>query len=168
MIPAQPRLPEYDEFSAVIFRTDFTDEAAWTRVVTEVKLSAVDDADPERSYTVVDVPLLGGADSETVPAVLAAWRKGWEPPAVVFIADSTTMSSALFPLLAVTTLTREDALDDEEYEETVEHGPAFRTLPREIHAIHANVEGANTGFQDFSSAAHEAPDGVYRSCGEDD
>lgn len=154
-------LSERDEFSAVIMRTDFTDEAAWREVMAELETSA--DDDPADSYDVVDAPELDGADTDTILAAIAAREELWDQLSVVFIADSTTMHAGHHALLAVTTMTREDIDDDEAYEAMVEFGREFRTVPSGVHEIQANLELANMDFEEFSSSAREDPEGVFRS-----
>jgi len=81
---------------------------------------------------------------------------------VVFVADSTTMRTAHHALLAVTTMTREDFDDDEDYEAVVEIGREFRTVPSGVHSIHVNLELANMDFEEFLSSAHEDSERVFR------
>jgi hypothetical protein len=160
---AMSGLSERNEFSAVIIRTDFTDEAAWRQVTAELKRSSHYDGDPADSYDVVDAPELDGADTDTILAAIAAHEELWDQLSVVFVADSTTMRADHHALLAVTTVTREDIDDDEDYEAMVEFGREFRTLPSGVHEIHANLEMANMDFEEFSSSACEDPEGVFRS-----
>ncbi|GHJ37341.1 hypothetical protein [Streptomyces sp. TS71-3] len=155
-------LSERNEFSAVIIRTDFTDEAAWREVTAELDSSSQDD-DPAESYDVVDAPELDGADTDAILAAISAEEELWNQLSVVFVADGTTMRAGHHALLAVTTLTREDIDDDDEaYEAMVEFGREFRTVPSGVHSIHANLELANMDFEEFSSNAHEDPEGVFR------
>jgi hypothetical protein len=56
MMVALSGLSERNEFSAVIIRTDFTDEAAWREVTAELERSSHYDGDPADSYDVVDAP----------------------------------------------------------------------------------------------------------------
>ncbi|SDM68851.1 hypothetical protein SAMN05216259_101187 [Actinacidiphila guanduensis] len=166
MMVALSGLSERNAFSALIIRTDFTDEAAWREMTAELERSSHYDGDPAESYDVVDAPELDGADTDAILAAISAHEELWDQLPVVFVADSTTMRADHHALLAVTTMTREDFDDDEEddeYEAMVEFGREFRTLPREVHSIHANLELANMDFQDFSSRAHEDSDGVFRS-----
>lgn len=163
MMVALSELPERDEFSALVIRTDFTDEAAWRETAAELERSSLNDGDPAESYAVVDAPELDGADTDAVLAAISAHGELWDQLSVVFVADSTTMRADHHALLAVTTMTREDFDDDEDYEAMVEFGREFRTVPSGVHSIHANLELANMDFEDFSSSAHEDPEGVFRS-----
>ncbi|MFE7439663.1 DUF6924 domain-containing protein [Streptomyces chartreusis] len=150
---------ERNEFSAVIIRTDFTDEAAWRVTTAELERSSHYDGDPAESYDVVDAPEL---DTDAILGAISADEELWEQLSVVFVADGTTMRADHHALLAVTTMTREDFEDDEDYEAMHEFGREFRTVPSGVHSIHANLELANMDFQDFSSSAHEDSEGVFR------
>jgi hypothetical protein len=163
MMVALSGLSERDEFSAVIVRTDFTDEAAWRETTAELDRSSHSDGDPVESYDVVDAPELDGADTDAILAAISAHEELWDQLSVVFVADSTTMRADHHALLAVTTMTREDFDDEEDYEAMVEGGREFRTVPSGVHEIHVNLELANMDFDDFSSSAHEDSEGVFRS-----
>lgn len=160
---ALSELSERSEFSAVIIRTDFTDEAAWREATLELERSSHYDGDPAESYDVVDAPELAGADTDAILTAISANEELWDQVSVVFVADSTTMRADHHALLAVTTMTREDFDDDEEYEAMVGSGREFRTEPSGVHSIHANLELANMDFEDFLSSAHEDSEGVFRS-----
>ncbi|MFE2073001.1 DUF6924 domain-containing protein [Streptomyces misionensis] len=166
MMVALSGLSERNEFSAVIIRTDFTDEAAWREVTAELERSSHYDGDPADSYDVVDAPELDGADTDAILAAISAHEELWDQLSVVFVADSTTMRADHHALLAVTTMTREDFDTDEDYEATVEFGREFRTVPSGVHSIHANLELANMDFEAFSSRAHDDSEGVFRSFAE--
>ena len=163
MIVALFGLSERNEFSAVIIRTDFTDEAAWREMTAELERSSHYDGDPVDSYDVVDAPELDGADTDAILAAISAHEELWDQLSVVFVADSTTMRADHHALLAVTTMTREDFDDDEDYEAMVESGREFRTVPSDVHSIHSNLYLANTDFEDFLSSAREDSEGVFRS-----
>ncbi|MEV6505615.1 hypothetical protein AB0M61_05735 [Streptomyces sp. NPDC051642] len=155
-------LSERDDFSAVIIRTDFTDEAAWREMTAELERPS-HDGDPGESYDVVDAPELDGADTDAILAAISAHEELWDQLSVVFVADSTTMRTAHHALLAVTTMTREDFDDDEDYEAVVEIGREFRTVPSGVHSIHVNLELANMDFEEFLSSAHEDSERVFRN-----
>ncbi|MFJ6661623.1 DUF6924 domain-containing protein [Streptomyces sp. NPDC091377] len=82
---------------------------------------------------------------------------------VVFLADRTTMQAGCHALLAVTTLAREDCLDDENYEQLTEFGRDFRTVPAGVHDVHAKLSIGNLGFEEYAAWAHDDPEDVYRS-----
>ncbi|SCG00718.1 MULTISPECIES: hypothetical protein [unclassified Streptomyces] len=72
----------------------------------------------------MDDPAWAGA---TVDEVLNAVCAD-ENLAVVLLADRTTMQAESHALPAVTTLTREECADDEDYEQLSEFGREFRTV----------------------------------------
>ncbi|MGW4222783.1 DUF6924 domain-containing protein [Streptomyces bauhiniae] len=138
------------EFDAVVIRTDYTDEPAWLALMATL---------PQQHIHFIDAPSWSGA---TVDDVLTATRDA-DDLSVVFLADTTTMRSAPPTLLALTTLTRDDCEDDEDYARLTESGPSFRTTPTGIPDIHANLTLGNLGFEEYAAWAGESPDGVYRS-----
>ncbi|WP_327696297.1 DUF6924 domain-containing protein [Streptomyces sp. NBC_00459] len=77
----------------------------------------------------------------TVDEVLTAVC-GDDNLAVVFLADRTTTQAKSAPLLVVTTLTREECEDEEDYERLTELGRDFRTIPAGLHDVHANRASA--------------------------
>ena len=99
---------EDDEFIALVVRVDHSDEDAWRTVV--------DRLDGNEEWTVdaqiVDDPAYAGV---TVDEVLAAVA-GDKMLRVLFVADAATMRDP-HPLIAVSTLTREACLDEEQFEE---------------------------------------------------
>lgn len=155
-------LAEHNDFSAVIFRTDFTDEAGWREVTAELERTSFYEGDPGETFEIVDAPDLDGTNPDAVLAAVAAHQKLPDCLTVVFVADATTMRAGHHALLAITTTTREECEDDEEYATLTEFGRAFRTEPRGVHSIHANLELANMDFQEFSESAGADPEGVFR------
>ncbi|WP_235033032.1 YukJ family protein [Streptomyces sp. WAC05374] len=117
------------------------------------------DGPHEAHVHLVDDPAWAGA---TVDEVLDTVR-GDENLAVVFLADRTTMRTRPHALLAVTTLTREECVDDEDYARLTAFGREFRTVPAGVHDIHANLGIGNLGFEEYAAWAHEDPEGIYRS-----
>jgi hypothetical protein len=109
----------------------------------------------------IDNLALAGAGSEEVLAALRA-DPATADLGVVFVADRTTMRAYHHGLLAVTTLTREDCDGDDDYETEVQFGREFRTIPAAVIEIHGNLFLANMDFSDFSQAAHNDPEGVFR------
>ncbi|MFE6487302.1 DUF6924 domain-containing protein [Streptomyces sp. NPDC057757] len=160
---ALSELSDHDEFSAVVIRTDFTDEAAWRKVTAELEGASHYDCDPAETYEVVDMPELDGADAEAVLAAISAHEDLWAQLSVVFIADSVTMRADHRALLAVGTSSPEEFEGDDGYEAAVEFGRPFRTVPGGVHTIHANLTLANMDFEEFSQGAREDPEGVFRS-----
>ncbi|WP_329112586.1 DUF6924 domain-containing protein [Streptomyces sp. NBC_01353] len=149
----RPALADREEFDGLVVRTDYGDESAWQ----EVRAALAADAD--FTALVVDDPAWAGADVDEVLAAVA----GDKDLSVVFLADATTMTSAHGGLLAVTTVTREECEDDEEYAWLTEFGSRFRTVPAGVHSIHANLSIGNMGFEDYAAEAHRDPEGVFRN-----
>ncbi|MFC8350086.1 DUF6924 domain-containing protein [Streptomyces sp. NPDC057280] len=139
-------------------RTDYLDDQAWQDVAAAL-MEPWGDRQYEADVHFINVPDWPRA---TVDEVLAAVR-GDDSLAVVFLADRTTMQAKSHPLLAVTTLTRGECLDDEDYEQLTEFGGDFRVLPARLHEVHANLSIGNLGFEEFAAWAHDDPEGIFRS-----
>ncbi|MDQ0604951.1 hypothetical protein QF037_009296 [Streptomyces canus] len=73
------------------------------------------------------------------------------------------MQAESHPLLAVTTLTQEERVAKEDYEQLTEFGRDFRTIPAGVHDVHANLSIGNLGFEEYAAWAHDDPEGMYRS-----
>jgi hypothetical protein len=144
-----------DEFAALVIRTDFGDEGAWTALRRALSLPW-GPGDFEPRVHVVDDPSWAGLTTADVLAAVSAD----DELAVVFLADGDALRTGQGALLAVSTLTREECESDEEFEA---EGGEFRTVPAGVHEIHANLMIANLDFADFADAAEAAPDGVFRS-----
>ncbi|MFE2297652.1 DUF6924 domain-containing protein [Streptomyces sp. NPDC059445] len=153
-----PAVTGRDELAVLVVRTDYHDEQAW-RVVAAALMEPWGDRPYEAHVHFIDDPAWAGA---TVDGALNAIRRDENLP-VVFLADRTTMQSESHPLLAVTTLTREDCLDDEDYEQLTEFGREFRTTPAGVHDVHANLDIGNLGFEEYAAWAHDDPERIYRS-----
>ncbi|WP_261717272.1 hypothetical protein [Streptomyces sp. FZ201] len=155
---ALPAITGHDGFDALVVRTDYSDDQAWQDVAAALTEPWADEPDEACVYFVND-PVWAGA---SVDDVLTAVR-GDSDLAVVFLADRTTMQSDSHPLLAGTTLTREECLDDEDYEHLTEFGREFRTTPAGVHDVYANLSIGNLGFEEYAALAHDDPEGIYRS-----
>lgn len=132
-------------------RTDYSDNDAW--------LAVVELLDAETPFT--DAPVNHFVDdpawaAASVDEVLAGTP---DESAVVFVADATAMR-APYPLIAASTVTREDCEDDDEYAFEMEYGREFRVLPAGVAEVHANLFIANCDFPDLAAQAQE--DGYYR------
>lgn len=154
---AFPAVTRHDGFAALVVRTDYTDDRAWRDVSAEL-MKPWGDRPYDAEVHFVDDPAWAGA---TVDEVLAAVRAD-EDLAVVFLADRTTLRAGGHALLAVTTLTRQECLDDEDYERLTEFGREFRTVPAGVHGIHANLSIGNLGFEEYAGWAHDDPEGILR------
>ncbi|MFF4082563.1 DUF6924 domain-containing protein [Streptomyces sp. NPDC001777] len=155
---ALPAVVDRGEFDALVIRTDHHDDRAWQNVVAALTEPRGDEGYDAHIH-VVDDPAWAEA---TVDEVLAAVRTD-EDLSVVFLADRTTTRAGNHALLAVTTLTREDCADDEDYGRLTEFGREFRTVPAGVHEVQANLSIGNLGFEEYAAAAHDDPEGIYRS-----
>ncbi|GHH80344.1 hypothetical protein GCM10018793_35300 [Streptomyces sulfonofaciens] len=117
------------------------------------------DGEFEATVHVVDDPGFAGVSTEDLPAAVGADTC----PYPVFVADRTTMQADHHALLAVTTATPELVGDDTWYEEMVQYGGQFRTVPGGVSEIHANLYVSNMDFQEFAGLALDDPEGVHRS-----
>ena len=153
-----PAVTRRDEFAALVVRTDYDDDQAWRDTVAAL-MEPWGDRPYEARVHLVDDQAWAGA---TVDDVLTAVRAD-EDLAVVFLADRATMQDATHALLTVTTLTREECVDDEDYEQLTEFGREFRTAPAGVHDVHANLSIGNLGFEEYAAWAHDDPEGIYRS-----
>ncbi|CAL9332681.1 DUF6924 domain-containing protein [Streptomyces sp. enrichment culture] len=156
-MPALPTVTGRGEFDVLVVRTDYHDDRAW-QDVTAALTQPWGDGRYEAHLHFVDDPAWAGA---SVEEVLHAVRADDEL-AVVFLADRTTMQAESHALLAVTTLTREECADDEDYERLTEFGREFRTVPAGVHDVHANLSIGNLGFEEYAAWAHDDPEGIYR------
>ncbi|MFK0160270.1 DUF6924 domain-containing protein [Streptomyces sp. NPDC090493] len=155
---ALPAATGRDELDVLVVRTDYHDDQAW-QDVTAALMEPWGDRQYEAHVHFIDDPAWAGVTvDEALSAVCAD-----ENLAVVFFADRTTMQAESHTLPAVTTLTREECVDDEDYEQLTEFGREFRTVPAGVHDIHANLSIGNLGFEEYAAWAHDDPEGIYRS-----
>jgi hypothetical protein len=135
-----PRLPRSN--SSLLVRTDFTGNDAWQQVSDEAQW---ENTDGFRAHIVpVSDPAFDRATWETVKAAVPANDHG---ASVLFIADSTTLTSPDHPILAVSLLG------------SAGKAP-FRRIPSELWSVDNNLNIANMSWEDFTSAVDE--DGVFR------
>ncbi|WP_327280749.1 DUF6924 domain-containing protein [Streptomyces sp. NBC_01205] len=133
-------LPQPDDLTSLVLRTDFGDHGAWDAVRT-----ALDAAGEYRHATYVsDVRF----DAVDVQALLDEEAAAEEDDRIidVFLADATTMEEPGHPLLAV------DLSD--------EPGRTFRVPAQWFPDVSANLSIANMDFADFADAADES--GTFR------
>jgi hypothetical protein len=136
MIVGVLSLPQPDDLSSLVLRTDFTDDAAW------VQLQATIGA--EGATYVSDVRYAGVTIQALIKADAAAADD--DKLTYLFIADATTTADTERTLLAV------DLYD--------EPGRTFRLPPRCYADVSANLSIANMDFHEFADAADES--GTYR------
>jgi hypothetical protein len=131
--------------SSLLVRTDFTDDDAWDRMISEAL----------REYEVgfrayiepVEDTALDGAPWDKVRAAVPANDHG---AAVLFIADSWALKSPDHPSMVV------DLRPTEE--------PPFRCIPSKLWSVDNNLNLANMDWREFVGAADD--DGIFRGFGE--
>lgn len=143
-----------DRDAALIIRTDYRDEQAWTAVKEEL-MRSWGDGDFEPYVHIADDPKWAGCTSAQILSAAVAD----EELSVVFLADRDSMRDGPLTLLAVAVLAREECDSDEEFEAD---GGEFRTVPAGVHEIHANLMIANLSFGDFKEAAEQGPQGTFQ------
>ncbi|MEV4943510.1 DUF6924 domain-containing protein [Streptomyces zaomyceticus] len=133
-------LPQPDDLTSLVLRTDFGDEGAWESV-----RAAVDAAGECPFATYVSEFRFAGV---RVQALIAEEVAADENDQIVnmFLADAATMKDPGHPLLAV------DLSD--------EPGRTFRVPARWFPDVSANLSIANMDFAEFADAADES--GTFR------
>jgi len=125
--------------SALLIRTDFSDESAWQKLLSEVR----DPADPFIfNMEIVDN---GANSSATVDQLMEAIPETY-PHSFMVVADSMAISQPEHPLLVV------DLFE--------ERGRQFRAVAAQVASIDNNLSIFNMGFDEFAELADDA--GVFR------
>ncbi|MEU9865467.1 hypothetical protein AB0D99_31825 [Streptomyces sp. NPDC047971] len=137
-------LPQPDDLTSLVLRTDFGDECAWDSV-----RAALDAADEYSHATYVSDFRFAGVGVRDLMTEEAAADED-EQVVYVFLADAVTMVDPGCPLLAV------DLSD--------EPGRTFRVPAQWFPNISANLSIANMDFAEFADAA----DGSGTFCGFDE
>jgi len=144
----QLALPPWGDLTSPMLRTDFSDDAAWTRVCKEASAPVFDG-----TAATEDMPFrasLDCVDDRRYEGLTAADLTQLSPTSpdlsVIFVVDATTLSDPEHPILVV------DLLD--------EPGRTFRVIPHEMWAVQNNVSLGNVFFSEFADSADA--DGVYR------
>ncbi|MET8954003.1 DUF6924 domain-containing protein [Streptomyces sp. NPDC004393] len=138
-------LPEPDDLTSLVLRTDFGDDGSWDAV-----RAALDAADDHSPATYVDDPRFAEVSVRALLDEEAATAED-ERIFYVFLADSATMADPSYPLLAV------DLAD--------EPGRTFRVPARWFFDVSANLSLANMDFAEFADAADGS--GTFRGFDED-
>ncbi|MDR6974383.1 hypothetical protein J2X68_001061 [Streptomyces sp. 3330] len=126
-------LPQPDDLTSLVLRTEFGDEGAWDAV-----RAALDAAGDYPHATYVSELRYAGVGVEALVAEEAAADED-KQIVYMFLADAATMKDAGHPLLAV------DLSD--------EPGRTFRVPARWFPDISANLSIANMDFAEFADAA---------------
>lgn len=138
-------LPQPEDLTSLVLRTEFSDDQAWEAVQTMIDASS-----EYPCATYVSDPAYAGVDIQAlVDADAIAGEDG--KVCYVFLADVITMTDDEHPLLAV------DLAD--------EPGRAFRVLPRRYIDISANLCIANLDFAEFADAVDSSD--TYQGLGDD-
>ncbi len=156
-----PEIIRADEWVPLVIRTDYTDDAAWREVVSELRRVAEVEHEWESAAHLVDDRRWDGVTRDE--ALAAAARD--EELSLVFLADGVTMRSPLRPLLALDLGADDDEdLDPVYYQELIDSPPPreVRVVPDAVHMVHGNLQLANVDFPEFAEEAAGDPDGVVR------
>jgi hypothetical protein len=136
--PVNP-LPSTSDLESLVIRTDFTDDAAWSRVKTAVAAPVGE----FRAYVrFVDDRRYDGL---TLARLLELVPAGSET-SFLFLADSVTIADPDHPVLIVGL--------------TEQRGRFFRVIPREMWAVQNNLIIGNADWEDFAGLADG--NGIYR------
>ncbi len=124
-----------DSTDTLVVRTDFSDEATWTLVRSEIEDS------------VAYVLFVSDPDFDGL-SISALTSLGQRDPTrgYMFIVDRISLTDAEHPILVL------DLADEPE--------PTFRVVPREVSSIDNNLSIANMDWSDFADSADA--DGVFR------
>lgn len=133
-------LPEPEDLTSLVLRTDFSDDEAWEAVQT-----AIAGSHAHRCATFVSDRAYAGVDIQTLIDADSSAEKD-DKVVYVFLADAVTMADGEHPLLAV------DLMD--------EPGRNFRVPPRWFADVSANLCIANLDFDEFADAVDTS--GTYR------
>lgn len=138
-----PTLPRSYGSGSLLVRTDFTSDTAWQQVSDEAQRENEDGF--QAGLDAINDPEFDHASWESVKAACP------DDPgaAVLFIADSTTLTSPDHPILVV---------------DLLENRAPFRCIPSELWGVENNLNIANMDWEDFANADDE--DGVFRGFGE--
>jgi hypothetical protein len=137
MMPPIPPVPPPDV--ALLIRTDFSDDIAWTRLCELLQRPSYGQTP---KLLVVNDQVYAGLAPETLAQVASD-----EPELTyAFMADSASMASTEASIAVV------DLAD--------ELGRSFRVTPEEVITILANLELGNVDFYEFADTVDD--DGVYR------
>jgi hypothetical protein len=130
-------LPDIED--SLVLRTDFSDEAAWTRICSEIEAPVGE----FRAYvTFVSDPEFAGLG---IGELTSLGQRGpyW---GFMFVVDRVTLTDGEHPVLVL------DLVD--------EPGRTFRVVPHEMWGVENNLSISNMDFADFADSADA--DGVFR------
>jgi hypothetical protein len=131
------RLP--DSTSALVLRTDFSDDEAWRSICAAIEAPRGD----FRAY--VEFVSDHRFDQATVDQLLELHKRS-NYRSYFFVVDHTTLTDPDRPILVVDLL--------------IEPGRTFRVIPSEMWSVENNLSLANLDFADFVESADN--DGIFR------
>ena len=137
-----PALPFVD--TALLIRTDFTDDAAW-RDVCAAAQAPVDTGFGNIFSATIECISDSRFEGLSVEGLLTLTSRGLEP-GFVFLADAETMGRDEHPIVVVD-LNRD-------------YGRTFWVIPSEMWSVENNLSIGNMDISEFADAAD--PDGVFR------
>ncbi len=149
----------YDADSTPLVRTDFSDDAAWARVVASATTPVAfggerygpgDDGYYEPSITPISERAYDGVTSDALAAAWPTDKLGY-----VLLADSDSMTPASDPTLLYVDLSDDDG-----------RGDTFRCAAGAVAGVEANLSIANMDFFEFANNVDA--DGVFRGFGDDE
>lgn len=158
-----------EEGATPLVRADFTDDAAWQKVVDEVtRPVSFDDSEEEAGEgdyaPYVDQVEDRYFDGATPASISATWDRSRDVSGYVLLADARSIREAaagheITVLYLDLTPTPED-----ETEFGWKYGRSFRVVTSEIASIETNLSIANMDFDEFADEVD--PDGVFRGFAE--
>ncbi|MFC8718770.1 DUF6924 domain-containing protein [Kitasatospora sp. NPDC057198] len=131
-------LPEPEDLTSLVLRTDFSSDAAW-----EVVRAAIDGVGEYCHATYVSDRSFNGMSAQALVDAAAA---AGDELRHLFVADAITMTDEEHPVLAV--------------DLHAEPGRTFRVAPRCFVDVSANLTIANMDFAEFADAADAS--GMFR------
>lgn len=130
-----------DTQEALILRTDFSSQAAWDNICSEIR-KPVGILQFRAFVEFLDDPEYAGITKEQLLSLLPHNYNH----SFIIVADQTTIAHPEHPLLVI------DLFDDSKRD--------FRAVPKQIQAIENNLSIANMDFEDFADNVEQ--DGVFR------
>jgi hypothetical protein len=121
------------EYWVPVIRTDYTDDAAWTRL-REAVVEPSDEGFEANVDFVEDATLDGVSD---IGSVLPSSYQG----SFVFVVDQATMTDPAHPILVL--------------DVRGTRGDPFRCTPRGVQAVSNNLSMANMGWHEFAQVARQ-------------
>ncbi|MFE5901208.1 DUF6924 domain-containing protein [Streptomyces sp. NPDC056488] len=141
-----------DKDAALIIRTDYEDEQAWSAVKAALPRNWGEEGFAPYVH-IIDDPKWTAVTPARVLFNASAHAEG---RGVAYLADHATMRESPVALLALSLLTREQCESDEEFEA---YGGAFCVVSYGVHEMNANLMVANLDFGDFADTARDDPPG---------